>query len=384
MPSIDALPPDQRAVLELVLRRGRTYDEIAQLLSIDRAGVRQRALAALDALGPDANVPAERRALITDYLLGALPRRVTEQVRDRLGQSPAERAWARVIAAELEPISSGPLPEIPADAGAVRPEPAAPAPRPRQEPARPAPRRREPRASAEPEQAAAGEAEEPRQRRRSRRERTGGRRGLLGPGTRLEPGRERPPSRRGGKFVLLAAAVIVLVIVLSIALSGGGSKGGHTPPLATTASTTPTTGSTPTTASTPTTSTSPTGTTSTTGQAAKIVAQVNLNPPSGGSAKGVAEVLKSGSTEAVAIIAQHVAPNKAHDAYAVWIYNSSTDAVRLGFVSPGVTSSGKLQTEGPLPANASHFHHLIITLESQSNPKTPGQIVLEGDLTGVS
>jgi outer membrane biosynthesis protein TonB len=394
MPSIDALPPDQRAVLELVLRRGRTYDEIAQLLSIDRAGVRQRALAALDALGPEADVPAERRALITDYLLGALPRRVTEQVRERLGKSAAERAWARVIAAELEPISSQPLPEIPADAGAVRPAPAAPTPRPEPEPertGRPAPPRREPRSAGEPEPAPApGEAEEPRRRRASRRERRPGRRrGPLGPGSSLEPGRERPPSRRGGKLVLLAAAVIVLVIVLSIALSGGGSKGGHTTPAAaagttpTTAST-PSTTSTPTTASTPTTSTSATGTTSTSGQSAKIVAQVNLNAPSGGSAKGVAEVLKAGSTEAVAIIAQHVAPNKAHDAYAVWAYNSPTDAVRLGFVSPGVTSSGKLQTEGPLPANASHFHHLIITLETQSDPKTPGQIVLEGDLTGLS
>lgn len=180
--------------------------------------------------------------------------------------------------------------------------------------------------------------------------------------------------------MLLAAAVIILVVVLSIALGGGGGKGNHTP-AASTGSTTPTT--TPTTASTPTTSTPSTGTT-TTGQSAKIVAQVNLNSPTGGAAKGVAEILKAGSTQAVAIIATHVTPNKAHDAYAVWVYNSATDAVRLGFVSPGVGSSGKLQTEGPLPSNASHFHHLIVTLETQANPKTPGPIVLEGDLTGVS
>ena len=47
-----SLPADQRAVLELVLQRGRNYDQIARLLSVDRAGVRQRALAAFDALGP--------------------------------------------------------------------------------------------------------------------------------------------------------------------------------------------------------------------------------------------------------------------------------------------------------------------------------------------
>jgi len=46
MASLDDLPADQRAVLQLVLQRGRTYDEIARLLSIDRAAVRARALAA--------------------------------------------------------------------------------------------------------------------------------------------------------------------------------------------------------------------------------------------------------------------------------------------------------------------------------------------------
>ncbi len=102
MASLDSLPADQRAVLQLVLQRGRTYDEIAEMLSIDRAGVRERALSALDALGPQTGVPAERRALITDYLLGQLPaRRQPSTTRERLGESPSERAWARVVASEL-------------------------------------------------------------------------------------------------------------------------------------------------------------------------------------------------------------------------------------------------------------------------------------------
>ena len=37
MSALDNLPPDQRAVLQMVLQRGRSYDEIAALLSIDRA-----------------------------------------------------------------------------------------------------------------------------------------------------------------------------------------------------------------------------------------------------------------------------------------------------------------------------------------------------------
>src|SRR6476469_6765092 len=121
MASLDSLPPDQRAVLELVLKRGRTYDEIARMLSIDRAGVRERALSAFDALGPPTRVPPERRALLTDYLLGQLP-----------AQAAGERAWARVLASELEPIALSPLPEIPTE-GAREPQPAAaavPAPEP--------------------------------------------------------------------------------------------------------------------------------------------------------------------------------------------------------------------------------------------------------------
>jgi len=58
MASLETLPADQRAVLQMVLGRGRGYEEIGKMLSIDRAGVRDRALAALDALGPETSVPA--------------------------------------------------------------------------------------------------------------------------------------------------------------------------------------------------------------------------------------------------------------------------------------------------------------------------------------
>ena len=82
MGSLDTLPPDQRAVLDLVLQRGRSYDDIARLLAIDRAAVRARALADFDELGPDTGIAPESRALITDYLLGQLPDQVAEQTRE--------------------------------------------------------------------------------------------------------------------------------------------------------------------------------------------------------------------------------------------------------------------------------------------------------------
>src|SRR5690349_20598668 len=113
MASLDNLPADQRAVLQLVLQRGRSYEDIARLLSIDREAVRQRALTAMDTIGPRTGLPDERRAMITDYLLGQLGDEQREQTRNRLAQTPGERAWARVIASEIAPLASGELPEIP-------------------------------------------------------------------------------------------------------------------------------------------------------------------------------------------------------------------------------------------------------------------------------
>lgn len=50
MTELDRLPPDQRAVLSLVLDRGKSYAEVAAMLSIPEATVRDRAHTALDAL----------------------------------------------------------------------------------------------------------------------------------------------------------------------------------------------------------------------------------------------------------------------------------------------------------------------------------------------
>lgn len=108
------------------------------------------------------------------------------------------------------------------------------------------------------------------------------------------------------------------------------------------------------------------------------VAQVNLRSPTSSSTIGVAEVLKKGNTTAIAIVAQGVPANTAHNAYAMWLYNSASDAVRLGFVNPGVGRDGRLRTAGGLPADAARFRELLVTLETHANPSAPGPIVLEG------
>jgi hypothetical protein len=101
----------------------------------------------------------------------------------------------------------------------------------------------------------------------------------------------------------------------------------------------------------------------------------------GSKAKGAAVIVQQGSTTAIEIVATGVPPNTAHDAYAVWLYDSPSDARLLGFVNPGIKKNGVLRTLGPLPANASHFKQLLVTRETQAKPHSPGTIVLQGSLS---
>jgi Sigma-70, region 4 len=318
---VHGLPPDQRAVLEMVLGRGHSYDEIAGLLKIDRAGVRRRALSALDALGPVTRVSAERRALITDYLLGQLPTRVADEVRDHLGRSASERAWARVVASELAPLASAALPTIPA--GQMEPESSADA------------------------RAAAAET-------RDAGSRDGEQLGAAQPA--------RPVSRLGGAILLGAVGAAIIAAILIFVVFGVGGTTSHNKPAAK----------------------KPAATTAATANTAstKPLAQINLISPSHTKAVGIAEVIKAGNATGVVIVAQGLKANTGKDAYAIWLYNSPSSAYRLGYVRPGVTSSGRLQTAGRLPANASSYKQIVVALQHGPSNK-PGTTVLRGTLSGV-
>jgi hypothetical protein len=360
MASLETLPADQRAVLQMVLGRGRGYEEIGKMLSIDRAGVRDRALAALDALGPETSVPDLQRHLITDYLLGQLPAGVAEQTREHLSSSPTERAWARVVASELAPLASEPLPEIPsapAEAERIAPaeaEETSPAEAEAASPAEP-----EPVAAGGPEPVGGPEAPEASPTAEAEQAEP---KGLRGPAA-AEPtvAAPRRVSRLGGAVLLGVGAAVVIAVVLVLVLTGGSSKKSNV--------------------AKPTTAASTTAAGATT---ATPVAQINLLSPSGTKTMaGIAEVLRQGSNTAIAIVGQGLPANSKHNAYAVWLYNSTRDAQRLGFVNPGVGKNGRLETTGPLPTNAARFKQLLVTIETNANPKAPGQIILQGNLTGV-
>jgi sigma-70-like protein len=407
MSAVDSLPGDQRAVLQLVLGRERSYEDIARLLSIDPARVRERALAALDALGPQTRIDQPSRAQICDYLLGQLPDGDVEAVRNRLAGSAGQRAWARVVSSELTPLASKPLPEIPPEASAGRVAPPSPwssamLERAASVEAAGAAEQPPPSESAGPaagaEQADAvveGEHERTSLRGRLRRPPKPPK-SPKPPKESTPSGESKPPSEsssgprssRLGGMIVIGLVVAIIVVGVIVLLGSGGSKKkpnklASTPTTA--VSTTAASATTPASAAT-TPASSSTTTTSTTSTAAKVVAQINLTPPAAGSkAAGIAEVLREGTTNGIAIVAQNVPPNTTHppNAYAVWLYNSPTDAKILGFVNPGVPKNGKLSTAGGLPTNASHYKELIVTAESSANPKAPGTVILQGALTGV-
>jgi hypothetical protein len=149
MTPLDTLAPDQRAVLELVLRQGRSYGELSELLGIPERDVRARADAGLRTLAGDAE-PSVDTGRITDWLLGQQPDAEAERTREAVARSAPSRAWAAAAAGRLRELGGAAVPDVPAGEEPVR---AQPRPRPLRESAPPA---------ARPETAATGGGPRPR------------------------------------------------------------------------------------------------------------------------------------------------------------------------------------------------------------------------------
>ena len=320
MPAIESLPPEQRAVLSLVLKQGKTYAEIATLLGIDETAVRERAHAALGALGPSEGTPPppQRRAAVSDYLLGQQPADDAERTREYLASSASGRAWARVVAGALRPLGDGSVPEIPSSPDSAP----APAPEPRLRVAPPPP----------------SDSPEPRAEQRA------------GP---PPPSRAPRSSRRAGAALLaiVAAGLVALIVVLA---TGGSSKHKAKGGLRTTTGT----------------STTP-----------QIVGQINLTSPTHTRAIGFGLLVAQGNQLALELQAQNLPPTSRSFTYGVWLYNSHSAAEAVGSAPP-VGKNGRLSAIAAMPTDTANFRALIVTRETSSRPTRPGPIVLSGPLPG--
>ncbi|HEY2719349.1 MAG TPA: hypothetical protein VGI52_06945 [Solirubrobacteraceae bacterium] len=339
MSRLDDLPPDQRATLSLLLRRGKSYSDVAGMLEIDERAVHDRAHAALAVLAPAQarQLSAAQREQVGDYLLGQQTG-VAERLgaRTYLDSSPDARAWANALAAELQPLASASLPEIPAGKDSAPTTPSR---------------------SVRPANDERDQAVEP----------AHGDEQTTPPSRRQRP--SAPSSRLGGALLLGAIVVVVIVVVL---LTSGGGGGSHS----SSSSAGDETSSTETSASSKGKGKGENAN-GTQKARAKEDKRITLTPPDATSkAVGVAEVLSEGSQYAFYLAAQHLEPSKGFF-YAVWLYNSPTSYEALSR-APNVGASGSVQGGALLPKDAAKYRTMLLTKETASQPTKPGPIVLRG------
>jgi hypothetical protein len=135
MAGLDSLTDSQRAILQLLLKRAKSYEQIDAMLKLQAGAAQSRAHDAIDAIGPwRAEIGDARCHEIADYLLDQQSETVRAATNEYLSDSAAGRRWARAVADALRPIAAGELPWIPPDPVEV-PPPAALAPPPPQRPA---------------------------------------------------------------------------------------------------------------------------------------------------------------------------------------------------------------------------------------------------------
>jgi hypothetical protein len=108
-------------MLQLLLERGQSYDDLASILGVDAAEVRRRARAALTEL---AGTDPDRKAALTDYLLGqADPIDRADAVR-HLKDDPDDLAMVTELAQKLRLVApEAELPRLPGEARERAPMP---------------------------------------------------------------------------------------------------------------------------------------------------------------------------------------------------------------------------------------------------------------------
>jgi hypothetical protein len=350
------LSPEARAVLSLVLLQSRSYGDIASLLRLTEGDVRTRAHGAAGQLVPrEGGPPAETRARIIDYMLGEQTVSARAQTRSELQSSEVARKWAAQLAEGLAPLAKSPLPSIP-----TPPAQAASTAAPVKTAARATPTARaKPAAPVEP--APPAKAAPPPARATSASP------GMQTPISQFTPdfaARRRLPLDGGlprGRVVAAASIALIAIVALVIVLatSGGGSK--------------------PSTAISAPAPAPPTQT----AHAARTIERLVLQAAgSNHNAFGAGAVVRQKDGSLLLLVqARGLPPNSHHNAYAVWLVNTPSDARLLGFVDPAVRASGTFSTGTTLPSDVSRFHSLEVTIERSSQPTSPGPAVLRSPLS---
>lgn len=120
MATFDQLSAEQRAIIELVLKRGQSYGQLGDTLGMPTERVKELARSALLTLSPvsAAQVEEDWRGQIADYLLGQQSGPESAVTRGHLRRSEAGRAWSRSLLDSLDQLyDPATVPTIPAGNG---------------------------------------------------------------------------------------------------------------------------------------------------------------------------------------------------------------------------------------------------------------------------
>src|SRR5215217_4533737 len=369
MSPLSALAPDQRAVLELLLRQGRDYAELSELLGLPEDGVRSRAHAALAALAPDRPAPVGEDGAVADWILGQQDDAEAARTGEAVARMPAWHAWASDVTDRLSEVEGAVLPEIPqreADDEPAAARPAKAAAKQGRGQSRPRPVRDGTAAAGaqharrRADAAAAAGASKPRP--RPVRERPAAQAAEPAGATGLG-GLAGRSSRRGG-LVLLGLAALLIAGVLYLAFRGGDDD--------------------------PQTASSGTATPTATAEA-EVVREVALKGV-GNKAQGLMRVFKRNEGGLVFALAADKMPlNKTDEVYAVWFVKKGVAPRNLGFSQTQVGKNGVFTTGGPQSGQEAQFakwlvdYDNIVVARAAANSaaaKKPGPVVLQGTLPG--
>ena len=325
MATFDQLSAEQRAILELVLKQGQSYNQLGDMLGLPTSRVRELARDSLVRLSPvsAAAVADDWRGQLADYLLNQQVGPEGTATRGHLRRSEAARGWARSVLDSLDQFYDGKnMPAIPdGESGA--------------------------------------DSEPPRKRREAR-----AKRGKREPGEQpvAEPARELSPAarnvvrrRRVAGLGAVAALLLIAVLFWPIGLLAGDDESEPAADATTTGAT---------------------------DEQARLVGQLPLaaveSLEDSNDAQGIAAVAERGGQRQL-IVQARLPKNARDEAYQVWLYNSDEDAVSLG--AQVADPQGTFQGAGPLPDDFERYEFIDVSREPIQGPEAhSGDSVLRGAL----
>jgi len=362
MATFDQLPADQRAIIELLLKRGRSYDALSDMLDMPESRVRELARDALTELAPRSagRVDPDWRDQVADYALGQQSGPESTATQGHLKRSEPARAWLLSITDSLDHLYTDTTrPDLPDDDGDR--------PRARERKERGSERERKGRERGSGAAAAAKSKSADRERDRDDKD---AKKDKTKRPSALSGGREGGPLSPAARAVVMRRRLIfggvalVLLVLLVLQLTGnlfGGdddkdSNASTTQNASTDGAPKPQT---------------------------QLIGQLQLDPV-GKQPKdtiGVAAIAKTGDKFQLALQAK-LPPVGTKEAYEVWLYNSKSDAVSIGAQKPD--AEGNYQGAGDIPADYAKYKFIDVSLEKIDEKREHGgDSVLRGALANL-